>query len=98
MFKIQKNKCIKKFNNLLELKINSSNNVYGGFVSFENVTSDNNNDKWLKNLSDVEIPENVKKVLILGSVVGLCRFWPLGRGGEAGGGGYHALARDWARG
>ena len=71
MFKIQKNKCIRKFNNLLAAKNNSFNN-FNGFNSFNNLASNFDNNNWLKNLSDVEIPVNVKKVLVLGPKHALC--------------------------
>ena len=71
-FKFHKNKCIKKFHNLLESRRNSYNNDFNGIVSSDNIVSNTDNDKWLKNLSDVQIPGKVKKVLALGPKHALC--------------------------
>ena len=49
---------------MLEAKNNSFNSDHNGFISFNNNTSDNND--WFKNLSNIEIPQSVKKVLTLG--------------------------------
>ena len=72
LFKIHKNKCIRKFNNFLAAKNNSFNNNFNGFNSFNNLASNFDNNNWLKNLCDVEIPVNVKKVLVLGPKHALC--------------------------
>ena len=65
LFKTQKNKCIKKFNGLLETRRNSVRQI-SGFIPDNDIASNNPNNNWLKNLSDVEIPPNVEKVLTLG--------------------------------